>query len=150
MKNFKMKSPKLLKRLSFGLYLLLTLACSPPTIEGYQTDSTEKQAIGTPEKINYEIKVLSQSGEPLDAILVSLGTNSFEESGTTNSDGVTSLVGQRLGNEPLNFTFKGKDLNATQIIRHLPSTATDAALVFEVVNEHIVRFSHYSVNGLYR
>lgn len=144
--NFKTNLISLLLYLA----LLATYGCSAPSIEGYTSDLDTIKRNEIVDELNLEILLRDSSGNPIQSARISLSTKQFEEDGITNSDGRTSLIGRRKANEPLIFKFKGKGINATEILTHIPTSFIDGGLVFELVNEHRVRLSHYSIDGLYR
>jgi len=124
--------------------------CSSPNIEGYNYDIDTVKRNEIVEELNLEILLRDANGYPIEAATISLSTKQFEEDGITNSEGRTSLIGRRKANEPLIFKFKGKDFKATEILSHIPTSFREGGLVFELINDHRVRLSHYSIDGLYR
>lgn len=131
---------------------LLTLlpACSSPSVNGYTDDPMPKVTSPEPEEINFNIKLVDHFGKPISHAEVGLETNTFRDSGVTNSDGALQLTSQRVSGESFIFKFLSPKFSSTEIISNLPTSLNQASLVFEVVSPTKIRLSHYEVEGLYR
>lgn len=110
----------------------------------------EKPLVESAVPIRYDIYIKNFDGSAVSNTQITMKSRTFIDTGVTNSEGLVSLVGERSGSEPLQFTFENKNLRANEILGHLPTSLTSGTLSFEIINENRVRLSHYIAEGLHR